>query len=113
MLLTEISTAVAQKCFHCGQECDKALTSSVYRSEEKIFCCYGCKTVFEILRENDLCAYYDFQASPGIRQEEQSDDQRFRMLDDPEIANMVVAFTSAEVNRVVFDVPSIHCISCI
>ena len=108
MPLTETTSFVAQGCYHCGQECKES-----YRTGDKIFCCYGCKTVYEILRENDLCAYYDFQANPGIRHPEESDDHRYRMLDDPEVEKTILGFKSAEVNRIVFDVPSIHCISCI
>ena len=41
-------------CFHCGDPChdtDIALG-------EKLFCCNGCKTVYELLHEKELCDYY-------------------------------------------------------
>ena len=49
------------KCYHCGQLCEETLWLS-----DKPFCCYGCKTVFEILSTNDLCEYYNFDKNPGI-----------------------------------------------
>jgi Cu+-exporting ATPase len=49
-------------CFHCGNEIIK---KEEIIFDEKSFCCNGCKTVYEILSQNDLTCYYDFQASPG------------------------------------------------
>ena len=49
-------------CFHCGDLCRE--DHVIF--EEKDFCCNGCKTVYEILKENDLCNYYDLENNPGI-----------------------------------------------
>lgn len=48
-------------CYHCGNLCD----TIVIKSQEKSFCCNGCKTVFEIFSENEMTCYYDFQQNPG------------------------------------------------
>ena len=53
-------------CFHCGAPCD----SVPINFDEKPFCCNGCKTVYEILNENELSCYYDFEQSPGKIPEE-------------------------------------------
>ena len=51
----------AKVCYHCGDTCaDTKITK-----DEKVFCCNGCKTVYEILSESDLTCYYDLQSSPG------------------------------------------------
>ena len=52
-------------CYHCGDVCNKSLD---IQSGDKVFCCTGCKTVYEILQENNLCKYYDMDNSPGISQ---------------------------------------------
>ena len=39
-------------CFHCGDDC----TTTVIEHQNKQFCCNGCKTVFDVLNENDLIA---------------------------------------------------------
>jgi cytochrome c oxidase accessory protein FixG len=31
------------KCYHCGQRCEETLWAN-----DKVFCCFGCKTIFEI-----------------------------------------------------------------
>jgi hypothetical protein len=49
-------------CYHCGLACE----DEKFKVEDKHFCCYGCKTVFEILNENDLCEYYSFDKNPGV-----------------------------------------------
>ncbi len=48
-------------CFHCGDEC---VTTRI-KHQENYFCCQGCKTVFEILNENNLSYYYELETSPG------------------------------------------------
>ena len=51
-------------CYHCGENC----TSGNIHLQEKIFCCDGCKLVYEILSENNLCTYYDLNTNPGVVQ---------------------------------------------
>ena len=58
------STESKTTCFHCGEVCN----DHEFHLEDKYFCCFGCKTVYEILRDNDLCSYYDMQEHPGITQ---------------------------------------------
>ncbi|MFT5887123.1 MAG: Cu+-exporting ATPase, partial [Arcticibacterium sp.] len=48
-------------CHHCGTDCLN--THVVF--EHKNFCCAGCKTVYEILSDKDLCTYYDLNQHSG------------------------------------------------
>ena len=50
------------QCYHCGQVCEE----QEFKTEDKTFCCYGCRTVFEILNENNLCEYYSYETTPGV-----------------------------------------------
>ena len=52
-------------CYHCGEKC----TDNKEKIGDKIFCCDGCRLVFEILNENNLCSYYSFNQSAGISPE--------------------------------------------
>ncbi len=47
-------------CFHCGTKCG----SDPIVFEDKPFCCNGCKTVYEILNQNELNVYYDLESDP-------------------------------------------------
>lgn len=111
-MLTEESnlthTATSLTCYHCGQPCQE----EVLRKDERNFCCYGCQTVYDILQENDLCEYYDFEKNPGITQKK-IDKDAFAYLDEETIRNQVVLFYSEKFAKVEFYVPAIHCISCL
>jgi P-type Cu+ transporter len=95
-------------CYHCGLACE----DEKFKVEDKHFCCYGCKTVFEILNENDLCEYYSFDKNPGVNLRFVSEES-FAYLDEPTIRKKVIEFDSDSFVRVRFYVPAIHCISCI
>jgi len=101
---TPVVQAVA--CFHCGQPCEETLWLN-----EKVFCCYGCKTVFEILNDNDLCEYYTLDKNPGISSN--AEEETFTYLDAPDIRKKVIEFDSPTFARVQLYVPAIHCASCI
>jgi len=95
------------KCYHCGQPCDETLWLS-----DKAFCCYGCKTVYEILTANDLCEYYDLNKNPGIQLKVVSE-ETYAYLDEKDIRKKVIEFDSETFARVRFYIPAIHCVSCI
>ncbi len=69
--------------------------------------------VYEILNENDLCNYYDLQNTPGINLKKRNYDQKFSYLDNTEIQNQLLNFSSEKLNKIVFFIPVIHCSSCI
>lgn len=92
-------------CYHCGQACEDILWI-----DQKPFCCYGCRTVFEILGANDLCKYYDLSERPGTKTQAKSDDS-FEFLDREK--KRFLQFESETFARVQFTVPGVHCVSCI
>jgi len=96
-------------CYHCGEPCEKELIEF----DDKEFCCNGCKIVYEILDENDLCNYYDLQNSPGISLKNQDFEEKFAFLDNEEIKEKLLNYSSINLNKIVFHVPAIHCSSCI
>ncbi len=96
-----------ETCYHCGLNCNK----QQYKIEEKLFCCNGCKTVFEILSQHELGCYYDFEQSPGTIPNEIKG--KFTYLDTPEIAEKLVEFNDGSISVVAFYTPNMHCSSCI
>jgi Cu+-exporting ATPase len=80
--------------------------------EERCFCCFGCKTVYEILSANNLCEYYQLDSSPGVKVDHFNKDQ-FAYLNESAIEEKLLTFNSSQFARVSFYVPAIHCISCI
>ncbi|MEN8248323.1 MAG: heavy metal translocating P-type ATPase metal-binding domain-containing protein [Bacteroidota bacterium] len=96
-------------CYHCGEPCEEELIEF----DDKAFCCNGCKMVYEILDENDLCNYYDLQNSPGISLKNRDYAEKFSFLENKEIQDTLLNYSSETLNKIVFYVPSIHCSSCI
>lgn len=103
----EVAVKKELTCYHCGNVCEETLWL-----EEKAFCCYGCKTVFEILSANELCEYYSLDEKPGLSLRN-AGDESYAYLDETEIRRKVVAFDSDDFVRVKFYIPAIHCVSCI
>jgi P-type Cu+ transporter len=81
--------------------------------DEKPFCCYGCKTVYEILKESNACEYYNIENHPGIRINEAEIGQKYAYLDHEEIRNDLLEFSDGGISKVRLFIPSIHCSSCI
>jgi Cu+-exporting ATPase len=96
-------------CYHCGDDCDREHV--VF--EGKDFCCNGCKTVFEILNQNDLCTYYDLDKNPGISLKSKKFDDKYAFLDNEDIEQLILDFKDTQIAKVTFYIPSIHCSSCI
>ena len=94
-------------CFHCGDPC----LDTVIEHKEKVFCCHGCKTVFDILNENDLEYYYTLEKNPGSSPKEV--EGHFDFLDNQTIVDKLVEFNDGNTQIVSFLIPTIHCSSCI
>ncbi len=97
----------SEKCFHCGQDIDKERILF----DEKVFCCNGCKSVYEILNLNNLGNFYELNRQSGIRPDENT--SAFDYLDTQEIFDKVTDFSEGSTSLVSFKIPVIHCSSCI
>lgn len=96
-------------CYHCGEPCpDLSIMVA-----EKPFCCEGCKMVYQILEEGDLCQYYDLEQNPGISLKSKPAQTRFEYLDDPEVRSKLIRFAEGDITVVKLHVPQIHCASCL
>jgi Cu+-exporting ATPase len=96
-------------CYHCGEDCaDDAILV-----QDKHFCCTGCKTVYEILNQNNLCQYYDITQAPGITQRTKIREGKFAFLDDKTVEAKLVHFSDEKQKHVLFYLPQMHCSSCI
>ncbi len=97
----------ALQCYHCGNE----ISGDLFLAEDKSFCCVGCKSVYEILSENNLCRYYDYNDMPGQKQSLSS--AYFEYLDEPKVITQLLDFKDEKVSLVTFYIPAIHCSSCL
>lgn len=95
-------------CYHCGLDVAK---KDEVLFDEKLFCCNGCKTVYEIFTLNGLTDYYNFEKSPGATPQEIGN--KFDFLDNEDIVNRLLDFKEQDTNIVTLYIPHIHCSSCI
>lgn len=100
-----IDTSPQTLCYHCGLECEE----ETFQTEEKSFCCSGCQTVYQILKENNLCQYYDLEKMAGNTPKV----GHFVFLENPSIANTLLDFKNDILSKVTLFVPKIHCSSCL
>lgn len=94
-------------CYHCGTSCDK----DAIPFDAKYFCCNGCKTVYEILNQNELSCYYDFEKTPGTIPKEL--EGKYDYLDNKDIIEKLIDFSDGNTTIVSFYIPHMHCSSCI
>ncbi|MBO0949432.1 heavy metal translocating P-type ATPase metal-binding domain-containing protein [Fibrella sp. HMF5405] len=105
------ATATRTACYHCGSNCPTDTDPIVF--DDKPFCCTGCKTVYQVLSDHQLCQYYDLNTTPGTSLGKTPNIDRLAFLDHPDIAAQLIDFQNGSVAHVTFYVPAIHCSSCL
>jgi Cu+-exporting ATPase len=104
-----MKTAVKNICYHCGENCN----NTSIKIDEKLFCCSGCKTVYQLLNDNGLCDYYKYDEHPGAQLKSKIHESKFAFLKDTEVEKKLISFRNSEKTIVTFYLPHIHCSSCI
>ncbi|TDB61113.1 heavy metal translocating P-type ATPase [Arundinibacter roseus] len=96
-------------CYHCGESCQE----EHHRHDDHDFCCEGCKTVYDLLKENDLCQYYRLGDSQGNSPSDDFYQGKFDHLNLDDVRSKLLEFTDGKQARVNWLVPKMHCSSCI
>ncbi|MHA4808606.1 heavy metal translocating P-type ATPase [Flavitalea flava] len=96
-------------CFHCGENCG----TDDFRVGENLFCCEGCKMVFQLLDRKGLCDYYQLNERSGINRRIPVRKDKFAFLHDEKIAGRLIIFHNEAETHVTFYLPQIHCSSCL
>lgn len=93
-------------CYHCG---DDVVTE--VRAEDKLFCCQGCVSVYNIINSSGLTDYYKGeQANPGISNKKLI---YLDYLEAQEVQSKLITYKDEVKSVVKFVLPSIHCASCV
>lgn len=96
-------------CYHCGTSCN----NHTINFDDKHFCCDGCKTVYSILNENNLCTYYSLNNHPSLTAIKPIRKDKFDFLDNASIQKNLIRFANENETQVQFYLPQIHCSSCL
>ena len=99
---------MAETCYHCGDD----VIGKGYIYVEKKFCCTACRTVYQLLSENNMDAYYILENKPGIKPSS-STENKYAFLELDSIQERFIQFKDNGIERVTLFLPSIHCSSCI
>lgn len=81
--------------------------------DDKPFCCNGCKMVYELLKDNDACEYYQIDDAPGLKSIAAEIGEKYAYLDNEDIRGELLEFSDGGVSKLKLFVPIIHCSSCI
>lgn len=106
--MIEAETKVKNSCFHCGDDCK----SDELKFNEKVFCCQGCLSVYQLLNSNNMDEYYCLNEKPGQKIEGLSK-EKFAFLDEESIVSKLLLFRNKEQAQVSFYLPQMHCSSCL
>lgn len=96
-------------CYHCGEK----NPNNALLFDEKQFCCNGCLSVYQLLNQAGLCAYYDLNEAAGINKRQTVRADKFAYLEDESIQQTLISFKNETETHVTFYVPLIHCSSCV
>lgn len=102
------SAAASNACIHCGLDCPP----NPPRIDDKIFCCAGCRTVYQILAQSGMERFYAIDESPGVKPPDVAS-TTYAALDQPDVRRRVIDFTDGKVTRVTFRAPAMHCAACV
>ena len=108
LILQDKSPATAALCNHCGDQCP----SDRWKVGEHMFCCGGCKLVYEILHENQLEHFYSLNEHAGLSQKNVQFN-KYEYLENTEVINKLVAHIDGTVMTIWLSLPTIHCSSCL
>lgn len=103
---------VTVDCYHCGLPCPDVS----HAVGDHVFCCQGCRTVYEVLTEHGMQQYYALSQQPGTPPSDTSSSHvvgRFAYLDDDQLQTQLLDFNDGSTARVTLKLPQIHCASCV
>lgn len=104
------------QCVHCDEQAILPLFMTQDHGKKLPFCCNGCLTVYEVLKEQGLSSYYDIKKNSGIikrRSPVEIGKGHFSYLDNEQFQKEH-CYLSPDENRMMdFYLEGIHCLACL
>mgnify|MGYP001799875661 CR=1 FL=1 len=95
-------------CHHCGDPCDETI-----ETEDYLFCCYGCRAVYELLDQSQLHSFYQETSKENKSLSDLKAERKYAFLDNEDIQRQLLRFKSDSFSVINWFLPAIHCSSCI
>jgi Cu+-exporting ATPase len=99
---------IEKTCYHCG---DEVIGNGIV-FDEKAFCCNGCKSVYQLLKDNNLVNFYKLEEKAGAKPSE-SNQHKYAFLEVDSIRKKFLDYEDDLSARITLFLPQIHCSSCI
>ncbi|MFK7953391.1 MAG: heavy metal translocating P-type ATPase metal-binding domain-containing protein [Ekhidna sp.] len=104
----ELLQAEKTTCSHCGEACDQTIST-----DGKLFCCYGCRAVDELLTNSDLNSHYQETSIQNKSLSELKAERKYGFLNNEDVLKQLLSFQDEKLSVIKLDLPGIHCSSCI
>ena len=100
-----------QTCEHCHEP----VLTPILDKAGHLFCCTGCRSVYEILNENNLCDYYTIAEQSGVVRSPVPElvQENYQYLDAEDFAKDHGKIDSQGNRTLKFYLEGIHCIACL
>lgn len=99
-------------CAHCGEPVPSIALQG--NDNEPMFCCAGCRSVYELLQSHQMCDYYTLSDRAGVSQQAlRNTETEYIVLDKPEVAQKFTEWKIGGTARMRFQIPTMHCSSCV
>lgn len=106
--MAETTVPESLTCCHCGTYAG----NDPVLSKGQVFCCEGCRTVFDILDQNQLCEYYQIDKNAAISQKSRTE-TGWTLEELNLMMQEFVLHEDEDTATVLLHIPSMHCSSCI
>lgn len=104
------------QCVHCDEQAIMPLFLTQDQEKKLPFCCNGCLTVYEVLKEQGLSTYYEIKSTAGIIKRRSPVDvgkSNFSYLDNEQFQKEH-CYLTPDGNQVMdFYLEGIHCLACL
>ncbi|MCA9632944.1 MAG: heavy metal translocating P-type ATPase, partial [Myxococcales bacterium] len=103
--------AEATLCAHCGLVVPAGLIDP---EREQQFCCHGCRTVYDVLHQNGLTAYYDYRRADGSSVGPAlASGRSYAHFDEAKFHELYVRSEPDGSHSVRFLLEGVHCAACV
>lgn len=106
--MTKPAQSTTLTCTHCGASAG----SDPVLSGNEVFCCEGCRTVYDILSRNGLCEYYEIDPDAAVSLKN-TKSSNWNLEELNLMVSEFVISDATDSKTVLFHIPSMHCSSCI
>lgn len=97
-------------CFHCGSKIPDG--GEVIGLVDKVFCCYGCLSVAELITNSNLERYYEVRENNSNEKVRKLPQELWLAYDVEEVKNLYVRKLDDNFNEANLFIDGIHCSAC-